>query len=249
VSLAALSVCEDDVHKNKPVRRPDEPLREFPTYTLAEAAASLALSERTLFDWYAGANPVLKPSALVKGNILLSFRDLEEAYKIYILRTKHDLSLQYLRIAMTDLRNEYNTEHPLLDSGKDLAVFGKLVRNIPGSGRRPRRSVAVGSPETSTFIPEVVKTWGKRIVSIQGRDQIFPWRYFETDKESRPVSIDPEVMSGRLVLTGTRIPVVVLWGRLKAGETIEAIARDYHLAPKQVRQALIHIDKTLEKVA
>ncbi len=224
-------------------------MTELPTYTIQEASAFLALSRRTLFDWFSGPNPVLKPALVVNEVALLSFRNLEEAYKVHILRSKHDLSLQYLRKAMTEARNEFGTEHPLLDRGKDLAVLGKLVMNIPGRGKRPRRSVALGSPETPTYIPEVVKTWGKRIVSKKDNEQIFPWRYHEEDDDSTPVTLDPEIMSGRLVVTGTRIPVNVLWGRVKSGEKIKAVAKDYHLSPKRVRQALMHIDETIQKVA
>jgi uncharacterized protein (DUF433 family) len=50
-------------------------------------------------------------------------------------------------------------------------------------------------------------------------------------------------MSGRLVVTGTRIPVNILWGRAKSGERVEVIAKDYHLDTERVRQALRHIDK------
>jgi uncharacterized protein (DUF433 family) len=64
-----------------------------------------------------------------------------------------------------------------------------------------------------------------------------------------PVSLNPEIMSGRLVLRGTRIPVNILWGRVKLGEKVENIAEDYRLETTQVQQALTHIDETIPKVA
>jgi uncharacterized protein (DUF433 family) len=61
--------------------------------------------------------------------------------------------------------------------------------------------------------------------------------------------MNPDVMSGRLVLTGTRIPVNILWGRSRAGEDIKKIADDYRIDERQVRQALSHIDEAIPKVA
>ena len=45
---------------------------------------------------------------------------------------------------------------------------------------------------------EVADLFGERIV--KGKF-IFPWRFAATDHESRPVSMNPNIMSGRLVVT------------------------------------------------
>lgn len=242
-------ILSDCVYRNKPIREPGQEISTLPTYTIPEAAAFLAISQRTLFDWYDGPTPVLKASGQYKqGFSLLSFRDLEEAYKVHLLRSRDRLSLQYLRKAMTEARETYGTEHPLIDRAHDLAVFfdkkqNKLVMSFPGRGRRPRRSVALASPETAAYIPEVVKTWGKRIVTDRrGQTQIYPWRFFKNDQSSRPVSLDPEVMSGRLVVTGTRIPVSILRKRQLSGEAPERIAQDYRIDADLVKKALMHID-------
>jgi uncharacterized protein (DUF433 family) len=232
------------LHK-KPTRQPAQPLAELPTYTIPEAAVFLAMTKRRLQDWYIGESPILKASGSI-GNIpLLSFRDLEEAYKVYLLRSKHSKSLQYLRIAMSDARNRTRSEHPLLTH--EIDVMQRLALIIPGRGRRKRRAITLGDPNVPDYFPEVVKAWGVRI--SRTRDEIFPWRYASEDDTSTPVSLSPEVMSGRLVLRGTRIPVNILWGRTKTGEKVEAIAEDYRIDIKQVRQALAHIDKALPKVA
>ncbi len=248
-SLESPFECPDFVYRNKPIRAAGQDISTLPTYTIPEAAAFLAISPRTLFDWYAGPTPVLKASGEYSGRFsLLSFRDLEEAYKVHILRSRDRLSLQYLRKAMTEAREDYATGHPLIDRARDLAVFfdkkkNKLVMSLPGRGRRPRRSIALASPETAAYIPEVVKTWGRRIVKDRrGRTQIFPWRFFKSDELSRPVTLDPEVMSGRLVVSGTRIPVSTLWKRKLAGEVPERIAEDYRIDADLVKKALMHVD-------
>lgn len=38
---------------------------------------------------------------------------------------------------------------------------------------------------------------------------------------------DPEIMSGELCFTGTRVPVYLLFGSLEAGETVETFLDDY----------------------
>jgi uncharacterized protein (DUF433 family) len=176
---------------------------------------------------------------------LLSFEDLEEAYKVQLLRSKHAKSLQYLRNAMRDAREKTGSNHPLLTH--EIDVMARLALIIPGKGRRRRRAVILGDSARPDYIPEVVKTWGVRI--SKGRNEIFPWRYAADDDISTPVSLNPEVMSGRLVLRGTRIPVNMIWGRAVHGERPEAIAEDYRVDAKQVRQALAHVDKTIPKVA
>jgi uncharacterized protein (DUF433 family) len=233
------------VYKNKPSRALNQPLELLPTYTIPEAATFLAMHSSTLFAWYSGGRPILKPSAVWRGIALLSFRDLEEAYKVYLLRSKYERSLQYLRRAMQHARELTGSNHPLLDH--EIDVMQRLALIIPGHGRRKRRAITLGDPSVPDYFPEVVKTWGVRI--SPNRDEILPWRYANEDDVNTPVSMSPTVMSGRLVLRGTRIPVNMIWGRRLAGERVEVIAEDYRIEPHRVQQALAHIDKTLPKVA
>jgi len=233
------------VYHKKPIRPPTQSLADFPTYTIPEAAVFLAMSRRRLQDWYNGDRPILKATGSF-GNIpLLSFRDLEEVYKIFLLRFEHSKSLQYLRVAFSEARELTGSEHPLLTH--EIDVMERLALIIPGRGRRKRKAITLGDPGVPNYFPEVVKTWGVRISKT--RNEIFPWRYASKDDTSTPVSLSPDVMSGRLVLRGTRIPVNILWGRMKAGEKVEDIAEDYRIDLKQARQALAHIDKALPKVA
>jgi uncharacterized protein (DUF433 family) len=162
-----------------------------------------------------------------------------------LLRSKHSKSMQYLRDALPDAREKSGSNHPLLTH--EIDIMDRLALIFPGRGRRKRKAVVLGDESIPDYIPEVVKSWGLRIA--RDRDEIFPWRYAAEDDTSTPVSLNPEVMSGRLVLSGTRIPLNMLWGRAIQGEKPEEIAEDYRIDVKQVRQALSHIDKTLPKVA
>jgi uncharacterized protein (DUF433 family) len=245
--------CEESMFHNKPTRKPRQDARTLPTYTLPEAASILAINRWTLADWYEGEDPLLKASGtyLDNGTIkLLSFRDLEEAYKVQLLRTKHSKSMQYLQRALPDARRESGSEHPLLDH--KVLVFDHLALDTPAKGKRPRRMIPLGAPAQMTlYLPDVIETWGKRIVEDEkGRGkQIFPWRNAKNDDVSRPVSVSPEVLSGRLVVTGTRIPVEVLASYFVSGKTVEQIAELYRLEVETVRKALQHLEPELQKVS
>jgi len=239
--------------RNKPTRKPKQDVRTLPSYTIPEAAASLAINRWTLSEWYEGTDPLLKPSGtyLDNGNMkLLSFRDLEEAYKVHLLRTKFNKSMQYLQRALVDARKETGSEHPLLDF--KMLVFDFLALDKPAKGKKPRRMIPLGtSAQMSLYIPDVLETWGKRIVEDnQGKaKQIFPWTRAKSDDVSRPVSMNADVLSGRLVVTGTRIPVEVLAGYFSSGRTVEQIAELYRLDVDTVRKALLHIAPELQKVS
>ena len=224
--------------KGKPVRGEGQDLRTLPTYTIPEAASFLAMPPRTLQSWYSGKGEIrlLVPSKSVGSVALLSFRDLEEAYKLYLLRSRYGFSFQELTKALNAAREASGSDHPLIDT--EMSVFrSSLVMDLPARGRRREQSMDLLRFKQLT-VRQVVDTWGKRVGSGK---VIFPWRRFIEDEESRPVAIDPEVMSGRLVLTGTRIPVKSLAQRSVAGASIAHLADDYGVSQNLVEKALIHI--------
>jgi uncharacterized protein (DUF433 family) len=72
-------------------------------------------------------------------------------------------------------------------------------------------------------------------------EQIYPWRLYKRGDKRRPVTLDPNVMSGRLVITGTRIPARLLLSRKENGERIPALAEDYRIKEAIIEQALRHL--------
>lgn len=243
VNFANPIIESEYVFKHKPVRLPGEELYVHPTYTIPEAAEYLAMDSWTLHSWY--ADEILKPSGWYGKHHafpLLSFRDIEEAYKIYLLRTKFGYSMQRIREALPKARRVSGSEHPLITH--NFIAFKELCIELRGRKKTDRFVESLGPVQRPLLIPEVTDAWGKRIVSRgKGRIQIFPWRFAEEDEVSRPVSLDPEVMSGRLVVTGTRIPVVVLRSRNLKGESPSSIASDYGIDEDVVQKALDHIGK------
>jgi len=225
--------------RNKPSRKPGQDLRTVPTYTIPEASEFLAIPPRTMFSWYEGDEPILRASATY-GNIhLLSYRDIEEAYRVYLLRERFQFSLQFLRKSMRNARTMFRSQHPLQRADAVKECLKDLVYDKPARGKNPRTVTSLGQNPGQQAFKEVVDMFAERIEPGQF---IYPWRFASTDRESRPVSLNPNIMSGRLVVEGTRIPVNVLLGSKRAGETVEGIAKDYGLSPEIVEKALIHVD-------
>jgi uncharacterized protein (DUF433 family) len=224
--------------KNKPTRKPGQDLRTVPTFTIPEAAGMLAIPRRTMFSWYGGSEPILSASGYLGSIHLLSYRDLEEAYRLFLLRERFDFSLQFLRKSMSNARRMFRSQHPLHRADAVKECLRDLVYDKPARGDQPRTVTSLGQKPGQQLVEEVVNLFGAR---IEPGKFIFPWRYAATDKESRPVSMNPEIMSGRLVVIGTRIPVSVLSEEKRAGNSIAEIARDFGLERDIVEKALTHV--------
>lgn len=222
----------------KPVRTAKQDIRTLPTYTIPEAALFLAIRERTLFSWYEGEEPLLVSSGKLGSVHLLSWRDLEEAYRVWLLREKSGFSLQFLRRSMRNARSMFRLQHPLQRADVVKKYLKDLVYDLPARGARPRTITSLGCRPGQQVIDEVVDLFGER---IDPGKFIFPWRYAATDHESRPVSMNPNIMSGRLVVAGTRIPVQALVEYRRSGADPTEIARDYGLNQEVVSKALTHI--------
>ena len=54
------------------------------------------------------------------------------------------------------------------------------------------------------------------------------------------ITIDPQVVHGRPVIAGTRVPVEVVVGELASGSSFDDVMQDYHLKNEQIRAALAY---------
>lgn len=225
--------------RNKPVRQRGQDIRTLPTYTIPEAAAFLAVPRRTLASWYEGEGPILKASGRCGATHLLSYRDIEEAYRVFLLRERFDFSLQFLRCSMRNARRLFNSQHPLQRADAIKECLKDLVYDKPARGKSPRTVTSLGKKPGQQLVEEVANLFSER---IEAGKFIFPWRFAATDHKSRPVSMNPNIMSGRLVVAGTRIPVNTILGQKRAGEKVQDIAAEFGLDETIVKQALAHID-------
>lgn len=59
------------------------------------------------------------------------------------------------------------------------------------------------------------------------------------------IAIDPEVMGGKPVIKGTRVPVQVIVGSLAGGDTIADVCSSYRVTEDDVRAALAYAAEVL----
>jgi len=52
------------------------------------------------------------------------------------------------------------------------------------------------------------------------------------------ITVDPAIVHGKPVITGTRVMASQIVGHLAAGDTIETVCEAYDLTPEQVQAAL-----------
>jgi uncharacterized protein (DUF433 family) len=215
-------------------------LRDYPTYTIPEAALFLGMSTRTLQRWIL-EKPLWTISGARYSVPLLSFQDIAQVYYVELIRSHFHLSMGKARELLAASRTESRAQYPLL-TGHLRRFFKHIILTKPARGKQPRRDIDLSHHRQLT-IPQVVDLFGSRVQRV-GADvtKLYPWRYWiPGTREETPVTLDPEVMSGRLVVTGTRIPVQVLLSRKKAGEPISEIASDYDLSENEINLAISHI--------
>lgn len=218
-------------------------LRETPSYGLAETARYLRIPVSTLKSWVVGRSyptrggtkqfrPLIKTPAPTKGPQLLSFMNLVEIHVLDAIRREHKISLPKVRTALDFLSAKFPSKHPLADqefatNGVDLFVekYGKLI-NITESGQLAMR--------------ELLAEYLRRIE----RDshgvpvKLYPFTRTRQGDEPKVVVIDPEIAFGQPVLASTGIPTAVIADRLKAGESVEALAADYRRSPEEIIDAI-----------
>ena len=59
------------------------------------------------------------------------------------------------------------------------------------------------------------------------------------DFKALPVSVDPEVLGGKAVFAGTRVPLEALWGNLADGATLEEFLEWFPTVSRQQAEAVL----------
>lgn len=209
-------------------------VREFPRYSISEAAFYVRIPAATLRAWTLGQNyttnngvhrtfqPLI--SLADKNNKFLSFYNLVEAH---ILRstTEKGVPFKNVRKALDYVHETIPGKHPLLThdfetSGKDIFIrhLGNTI-NATAHGQQAMREIL---EEYLTLIPR--DGYGLPI-------KVFPIK-------SRRLAIDPLFSSGKPIVKDRGITASVLWGRNKSGESPLEIAKDYGLEEIEVKEAI-----------
>ena len=213
-------------------------LREFPRYSISEAAFYARIPSTTLTAWTrgqdyetaSGRHVVFAPLIDLADphNKLLSFYNLVEAHMLRST-TECGVPLKNVRKALQYIRETIPGEHPLLMhdfevSGKDVFIrhLGDTV-NATRYGQLAMRKILL-----------------KHLKRIVRDTQGLPIKIFPID--SRRLVIDPQFSSGKPIVKNRGIVASVLWGRNKTGESIPEIAKDYGLTKREVKEAIEDYD-------
>lgn len=227
--------------------REDIDPRDLPAYTPADAAQFLGIKPTTLSHWVFGRRkgsyrfePLIEPAD--RENKLLSFYNLAELHILAATRYEHKIKFHAIRTAIEEIKKKYPSVHPLIardffTDGKDL--FIKTVaetENMSSPGKLNFKSIL------DMFIKRVGRDKQELV------DRIFP--VIKGQPEDRIISIVYGLASGQPVVAGRGIPVFVIYGRRKAGESTKSIATDFGISEEKVKRAIDYVEKRpLEKRA
>jgi uncharacterized protein (DUF433 family) len=232
-------------HLIRKPRATHEVLRDYPTYSIPEAAVILAMSRRTLQRWVSDA-PFFSVAGDDQPQKLLSFKDLTQIYYLQFLRRHARLSEVQTRQVLDSARQITGSAYPLLHES-----IRAWPRHVVWSSKTDDRVIELFKPRGQYVFREVANMFASRV----DRDKrgltlrIYPWRLWKEGDTRRPVEVDPMILSGRLVITGTRIPVMSVAVRTKSGEPLPDIAKDYGISQQRITQSLRHLEIGLRKAA
>ena len=226
------------LEKQKSDRKSPE---EQPCYSLTEASRYLLIPPATLRSWVVGRKyptesgprffrPVIQLPDDVRAG--LSFVNLVEAHVLDAIRRHHQVPLSKIRDAITYLRKQFSSRHPLAEQrfetdGIDLFIdkFGQLI-NVTQSGQIALRELL--QAHLHRVEHDATGTAVRLYLFTRKRDL----------HEPRVVVIDPQISYGRPVLVGTGIPTAVVAERYKAGESMDELAEDYGRSRNEIEEAI-----------
>lgn len=222
---------------------------EVPLYGLPEAARYLGIPENTLRSWVAGraypvrsggsrrSEPIIQLPA--SADMRLSFNNLTEAHVLDALRRQYRVELPQIRRAMTYLREQFRTTHPLvhhqmLTDGKHLFVEAAGISDVINASRHGQLAMR-----------DLIGLHLQRVEWDQDGfvARLYPFtrsRRTAADEASQPrvVTMDPRVEFGRPILKVSAVPTAVIADRYKAGESVADLAEDYGEDPLNIEEAI-----------
>ncbi len=210
-------------------------VRDFPRYSISEAAHYVRIPATTLHAWTRGQDyhiagghrKTFKPLIHLadEKNGLLSFYNLVEAHILRFTTQERNLPMQSVRRALDFVQEAFPDPHPLLThdfetSGKDLFIttLGTTL-NATAYGQSAMREIL---SQYLKLIPRDAKGLPIRVFPIN----------------SKRLAIDPYFASGKPIVRDRGITASVLWGRHKSGENFVEIGEDYGISPSEVKEAI-----------
>ncbi len=228
-----------------PQLAPGQDKRDLARYSIPEAAASLAMPSRTMRSWFLGTRRIFTPAYRDGSTVLLSFNDVTEAYVIEVLRTHYEFNPVRIRTALAALRKKTKLEKPLAQ--RELYAIPEF-QSLVDVRRHKGHTEYVDLAKNENLVFEGFVTSLGRRIQRDGKGRVtalYPWKNAESDES--PLSMDPEVMSGEIVVSGTRIPAQLVVARYESGRSIEEIAGLYRLGTDLVQRVLSYFEQRRSK--
>lgn len=227
--------------RGQPITKTDH--RDNPAYALAEAARYVDLASATLRSWVLGreyprrgGKGVFRPLIVIadRNQSLLSFNNLIEAHVLRALRTEHGVSIKNVRSAVRYAERSLSIERLLLRP--ELRTHaGELLIEKYGQLISLSRS---GQLAMKMLLESHLKRIEWDTAHIPRR--LYPFvRTVPTDAP-RLIAIDPLIAFGRPVILSRGITTAVIRDRIDAGESVDAVSRDYELNRTDIEQAVVY---------
>jgi uncharacterized protein (DUF433 family) len=196
--------------------------RTKPIYPFAEVARIVRAPSSTVRTWFPKHSG--KP---------LNFLELVEAYTIQTLRSRHKLSMQAIRKALSYLRRETGHPYPLAQVG-GLETDGSELFVTEVS--RLVSATAQGQLAMREILGKFLERVDHDNAGLATRFYPFT-RDFRVDGPSLIV-VDPELNFGRPCVASRAISTAMIARRYKAGESLRELSDDYGCAPEEIDEAI-----------
>jgi uncharacterized protein (DUF433 family) len=220
-------------------------------YTIPEAAQLLEVDVQTARRWVNGytfhggghSDPVFEadfPVARGKQRIL-SFQDLVELLLIRRFRARK-MSLQRIRQVGQTAKRRFNTRHPfatkrVLTDGKYWFEEGPALLGHDGKLYKSLQQL----PDRQFVFREIIAPFLQDL-DYEGDEARSYWPRGRTSR----IVIDRARSFGKPIDNETGIPTFALYEAHLAGDSIEEVARWYHV-PVEAVQAAVEYEKSLRK--
>jgi uncharacterized protein (DUF433 family)/transposase-like protein len=216
-----------------------EKLRLTPAYPFSEAAHYLGMPPTTLRAWCIGQRQGDRSFVRLidldgPSSDGLSFLNLVEAHVLAAIRRVHNVSLLKVRDALAYVKDNLGISRPLASEKFQTDGVDLFVDELNSLLNVTNRQYAFG---------QIMRAYLKRIERDAGGApvKLFPFvrkADFGSSDAPRPVEIDPRVAFGRPVLIGRAVPTAILADRFKAGDSMEALSKDFEVSTSAIEEAI-----------
>jgi uncharacterized protein (DUF433 family) len=231
---------------------------EIPLYAQAQAARYLALSESTLRSWAQGYRRVNGDGRVTIGAPLITyvpppqrggpsipFVGLAEGMFLSALR-RAGVPMQQIRPALDLVQQRLGVAHALA-SRKLYVVGAQLLWEIseesglePDARHRARDLIVL--KDGQYVFRQVVEGYLRR---IEYASDDYAERLYLPEFEVARIVADPRINFGRPIFASTGTPVDAVLSRLRAGESLTAVADDFGLPEDQVTEAAYRAERAV----